>query len=174
MKPPANVGTMRCPKGRQYRRRLFTAFVKHLQNLMSYAKRIVFFAPAALLTAGIWQDTFAQQPNIVGTWEWARKKNGCLEQHVYRSDGTLTITTGEKRTDNTYLMSWAPEPNGRYKLTVVTVKDHGGRDCRDSNEDHTGRQTVVYVLFSQSRESMIQCDSPAGADCTGLMKRTAP
>jgi hypothetical protein len=141
---------------------------------MGYAQPIVLFSTGVLLTSGLWQDTFAQQPNIVGTWEWARKKNGCVERHVYRSDGTLAITAGEKRTENTYLMSWAPEPNGRYRLTVVTVKDHGGRDCLDSTEDRTGRRTVVYVLFSQSRESMIQCESPAGADCTGLMKRTAP
>ena len=140
---------------------------------MNYAKRIVLSATAALLTSGLWQAAFAQQPNIVGTWEWTRKKNGCLEQHVYKGDGTLSITAGEKHTENTYLMSWAPEPNGRYRLTVVTVKDHGGRDCLDSTEDRAGRRTVVYVLFSQSRESMIQCESPAGADCTGLMKRTA-
>jgi len=143
------------------------------QHLMSHARRIVLFTTAALLTSGLWQATLAQQPDITGTWEWTRKKNGCLEQHVYKGDGTLLIRSGEKRTENTYLMSWAPEPNGRYKLTVVTVKDHGGRDCRDSSEDSIGRQTVVYVLFSQSRESMIQCESPAGADCTGLMKRTA-
>ena len=140
---------------------------------MSQAKRIVPFATAALLTSGLWQATFAQQPSIVGTWEWTRKKNGCLEQHVYSDDGTLLIRSGEKRTENTYLMSWAPEPNGRYKLTVATVKDHGGRDCRDATEDSAGSRKVVYVLFSQSHESMIQCESPAGADCTGLMKRTA-
>ena len=57
---------------------------------------------------------------------------------------------------------------------MVTVRDDGGRDCDGSTEDSTGRQGVVYVLFGQSREAMIQCGSPAGTDCTGLMRRTAP
>jgi hypothetical protein len=102
----------------------------------------------------------AQQPSIVGTWEGTRKKNGCVEQCVFRDDATLAIQRGEERTKNTYRTSWAPEPNGRYRLTLVTVKDHGGRDCEDSTEDSTGRRSVVYILFSQSRESMIFCTSP--------------
>lgn len=126
---------------------------------------------AAALLAAAGAKAAAQQPSIVGAWEWARKKDACPEQHVYREDGTLSIRSGGKVTEGTFLMAWAPEPGGRYRLTVVTVKDDGGRDCDGSTEDRTGRQSVVYVLFSQSRESMIQCGSPAGADCTGLMRR---
>ena len=128
---------------------------------------------AVLLTVA-WTGAHGQQPDIAGTWEWSRRKDGCAEQYVYRPDGTLSIRRGEERTENTYRMSWAPEPGGRYKVTVVTVKDDGGRDCDGSSDDDTGRQRVVYVLFGQSRETMIQCSSEAGADCTGLMRRTAP
>jgi len=135
--------------------------------------RTAVVATVALLVAGCWEVSSAQQPSIVGTWEWARKKDGCPEQHVYRDDGTVSIRRGDKLTENTYRMSWSPEPGGRYPLTVVTARDDGGRDCDGSTEDGTGRRSVVYVLFSQSRESMIQCTSPAGADCTGLMRRTA-
>ena len=116
----------------------------------------------ALLIAASATAASAQQPSIVGTWEWTRRKNGCAEQLVFRDDGTVAIQRGEERTENTFLMSWAPEPNGRYRLTLVTVKDHGGRDCEDSTEDSTGRRSVVYVLFSPSRESMIYCASPEG------------
>jgi hypothetical protein len=127
----------------------------------------------ALLTAGACDGAFGQQPDIVGTWEWARKKDGCVEQFVFRDNGTVSIKRGGKQTENTYLMSWAPEPNGRYKLTITTINDDGGGDCDNSAKDSTGQQSVVYVLFSQSRESMIHCTSPEGADCTGLMRRTA-
>ena len=130
-------------------------------------------ACAALLLSGAWQGALGQQPDIVGTWEWTRKKDGCREQYVYRHDGTLSIRRGEKLTDHTYRMSWAPEPNGRYRVNVTTVKDDGRGDCDGSTADSTGRQSTVYVLFGQSRETMIQCGSPAGADCTGLMQRTA-
>lgn len=125
-----------------------------------------------MLAVGAWADARAQQPSIVGTWEWTRKSNDCAEQYVFREGGSLSIRKGEKLTENTYLMSWAPEPGGRYRVTVVTVADNGGRDCEGSTEDATGRRSTVYVLFGQSRETMIQCGSPAGADCTGLMKRT--
>ena len=140
---------------------------------MRGSARTALVATLTLLAAGSWKVSSAQQPSIVGTWEWARKKDGCPERHVYRDDGTVSIRRGDKLTENTYLMAWAPEPTGRYPLAVVTVRDDGGRDCDGSTEDGTGRRSVVYVLFSQSHESMIQCGSPAGADCTGLMRRTA-
>ena len=126
-----------------------------------------------MLGAGAWTGASGQQPDLAGTWEWTRKKNGCAEQFVFRQDGTVSIRRGEELTENTYLMSWAPEPNGRYKLTITTVKDRGGRDCEESADDSTGRHAIVYILFSQSRESMIFCSSPEGTDCTGLMRRVA-
>ena len=140
---------------------------------MPASSRSAVLAIVAVLLTVSWSGARGQQPDIAGTWEWSRRKDGCAEQYVYRPDGTLSIRRGEERTENTYRMSWAPEPGGRYKVTVVTVKDDGGRDCDGSGDDDTGRQRVVYVLFGQSRETMIQCGSEAGADCTGLMRRTA-
>lgn len=96
-----------------------------------------------------------------------------MERLAFRDDGMVTIRRGEETTENTYLMAWSPEPNGRYRLTMVTVKDDGGRDCDGATRDDSGRRRVVYILFSQSRESMIFCNSPEGADCTGLMRRIA-
>jgi hypothetical protein len=135
-------------------------------------RAVLRLAAVAVLVSTAGQGASAQQPSIVGTWEWTRKKDGCPEQHVYREDGTLSIRSGGKLTENTYLMGWAPEPTGRFRLTVTTVKDDGGRDCEGSSEDRRGGTRTLYVLFSQSHESMIQCGTPAGADCTGLMRRT--
>ncbi len=141
-------------------------------SVLSVPGRRFRLAILAVLAIGAWTGARAQQPSIVGTWEWTRKSNNCSEQYVFRDDGTLSIRRGENLTENTYLMSWAPEPGGRYRVTVVTVADDRGRDCEGSTEDTTGRRSVVYVLFGQSRETMIQCGSPSGADCTGLMHRT--
>ena len=140
---------------------------------MSGPCRSALLAAAAVLLGAAWTAAQGQQPDIVGTWEWTHRKDGCLEQFVYRPDGSLSARRGEERTESTYRMSWAPEPSGRYGLTLVTNKDDGGRDCNGSTDDDTGRRRTVYVLFGQSRETMIQCDSPAGTDCTGLMRRTA-
>jgi hypothetical protein len=128
---------------------------------------------AAVLGACAFTAALGQQPELAGTWEWTRKKDGCVERFVFRDNGTVAITRGEKRTENTYLRAWTPEPNGRFRLTITTVKDHGGRDCEGATDDSTGRRSVVYVLFSQSRESMIFCAAPEGTDCTGLMRRIA-
>lgn len=140
---------------------------------MRGTKNSFLFAAATLLMAGAREDAFGQQPSIVGTWEWTRRSVDCSEQFVFRDDGSLSVRRGNELTENTYLMSWAPEPNGRYKLTLSTVQDDGGRDCADSSEDSTGRSSIVYVLFSQSRATMILCNSPAGADCIGPLKRAA-
>ncbi len=139
---------------------------------MNEAGRTLAVITFSLLLASAPRGALAQQPSIVGTWEWTRKSNGCSEQYIYRDDGTASIRRADKHTENTYLVSWAPEPNGRYQLTMTTVKDDGGQDCAGSTEDGTGRRRTVYVLFSPSRETMIQCDSPAGADCIGPLRRT--
>jgi hypothetical protein len=141
-------------------------------SVLRVTGRLFCLAILAILAIGARTGARAQQPSIVGTWEWTRKSNNCSERYVFRDDGNLSIRRGENLTENTYLMSWAPEPGGRYRVTVVTVADDRGRVCEGSTEDTTGRRSVVYVLFGQSRETMIQCGSPSGADCTGLMHRT--
>jgi len=124
--------------------------------------------------AVISQGTLAQhQPSVIGTWEWTRKSDGCSEQYVFRDDGVLLVHSGENRTENTFLMAWAPEPNGRYKLTLTTERDLGGRDCSGSTTDKVGRRAVGYLLFGHSRETMLLCASPEGADCIGPLKRIA-
>lgn len=137
---------------------------------MPRLRGLYFFVVLAVAGAVISPGAAAGQPNVVGTWAWTRK-SGCAEQFVFRGDGTISTVSGDKRTDGTYLMSWTPEASGRYRLALVTTKDFGGRDCAGSDADASGRRAVVYVLFSQSGDSMILCGSPAGADCTGLVRR---
>lgn len=141
---------------------------------MSRPHRWTVRAVAALALVGAVPCAFGQQPDLVGAWEWVRKSNGCEERYVFRADGTLSITSGAARTENRYRMAWTPEPNGRYRLTITTVADDGGADCSNSTGDRTGRSSTAYILFSQSRASMILCDSPAGADCIGPLRRTGP
>jgi hypothetical protein len=113
----------------------------------------------------------AAQPSLVGTWEWTRKSNNCAEQYTYRADGTVSVKSGERQMEGTYLIAWAPEPNGRYKLTKKKVKDSGGRDCSDSGED--SQRSVAYLLFGQSGTTMIQCKTADGPDCVGPLRKVA-
>ena len=120
------------------------------------------------------QVAFAQQPSLVGTWEWTRKKNNCVEQYTFRADGTALVKSGDERIESTYRLAWSAEPNGRYKLALSTVQDSGGRGCADTVEDASVRRNLLFVLFGGSRETMIMCHSLDGADCIGPLKRNAP
>lgn len=117
---------------------------------------------------------FAQQPSIVGTWEWTRKSNGCTERYTFRDDGTVSVTSADALTQGTYLMAWAPEPTGRYRMTMTIAKREGGKDCRDAAATETQGARVRYVLFGGSHATMIICDSPEGADCAGPLHKRTP
>lgn len=126
---------------------------------------------ALVICVSFGADVAAQQPSIVGAWDWTRKSNNCAEEYVFRADGTVLIKSGDERLERTYLMSWSPEPTGRYKVTLTTVKDSGGRGCADAVETATARQSTVYVLFGGSRATMLVCNSPSEADCIGPLRR---
>lgn len=66
---------------------------------MNAATRPVRFAGLALRSAAASAVASAQQPSIVGTWEWTRQKNGRVEQLVFRDDGTVAIKRGEEWTE---------------------------------------------------------------------------
>jgi hypothetical protein len=129
---------------------------------------------AACLAAIVPSAAAAQQPTLAGTWTWTRKSNGCTEQYAFGADGVLVATSRDASTESEYRMAWAPEPTGRYKLALTTLRDNGGRDCADITADRTGTSSVFYLLFGGSRQTMILCTSPEGADCIGPLQRSAP
>ncbi|HTT12915.1 MAG TPA: hypothetical protein VMG60_18740 [Burkholderiaceae bacterium] len=125
---------------------------------------VLLVAPAAPVAA-------AGQPSLVGEWSWTRKANNCAETYAFRNNGTVSIKTGDETIERSYLMAWAPEPNGRYTVTMTTVKDSGGQGCADTVDGNTARSPTVHILFGGSGASMLICNSPAGADCIGPLKR---
>jgi len=126
---------------------------------------------AAFLVAPAARSPAAGQPSLVGQWSWTRKSNNCAETYTFRDNGTVSISTGEEMLERNYRMAWAPESNGRYTVTMTTVKDSGGQGCADTAEGNTARSGTVHILFGGSGESMLICNSPAGADCIGPLKR---
>jgi hypothetical protein len=47
------------------------------------------------------------------------------------------VQSGEEKTDNTYSITFSPEDNGFFKMRLKIVKDYGGKDCGDSEENNT-------------------------------------
>jgi hypothetical protein len=126
---------------------------------------------AALLQMPVAHAADGDTAGIVGKWTWTRADNACTEVYDYRADGTLEVLSGSERTDNTYSIDSAPDQNGFFRMVLKIVRDYGGKDCADSEEDNTGQEQVVYVLFHSSRALHAVCRDPNLETCYGPLRR---
>jgi hypothetical protein len=125
----------------------------------------------ALVLASSAQAADSESPDIVGKWTWTRAENACTEIYDYRPDGTLYVESGAEKTDNTYSMASLPDENGFFKMILKITKDYGGNDCADSDEDSTGQEQAVYVLFHSSKSIHAVCRDPNLGVCYGPLRR---
>jgi hypothetical protein len=79
---------------------------------------------------------------LIGTWTWTRSANNCTETHAYHADGSRSSISGTERSDTRYELSKQPSAKGFWKLDVTTVKDYGGKDCADTEDDETGLKWI--------------------------------
>ncbi len=112
-----------------------------------------------------------ESSGIVGKWTWTRAENACTEVYDYRPDGSLYVQSGAEKTDNTYSIAPSPDENGFFKMVLKITKDYGGKDCADSEEDNTGQESTVYVLFHSSRSIHAVCRDPNLEACYGPLRR---
>lgn len=108
---------------------------------------------------------------IVGKWTWTRTENACTEVYDYRADGTVRVVSGDEATDNTYSIDATPDQNGFFRMMLKVVKDYGGKDCADSEEDSTGQEQQVYVLFHTAKPLHVVCRDPDLETCYGPLRR---
>ena len=114
-----------------------------------------------------------ESPAIVGKWTWTRAQTGCTEIYDYRPDGTLQVQSGAEKTDNTYSISSGPDRNGFFKMILKVVRDYGGTDCAELDEDSTGQENTVYVLFHSSRPIHAVCRDSNLEACYGPLHRVS-
>ncbi len=112
-----------------------------------------------------------ESSGIVGKWTWTRAENNCTEAYDYRPDGTLFVESGAEKTDNTYAIASSPDQNGFFKRALKIVKDYGGKDCADSDEDSSGQDTAIYILFQTSRPMHAVCRNANLDACYGPLHR---
>ena len=112
-----------------------------------------------------------EPPSIVGKWTFTDPRNGCKETYDFRADGTATARSGTEKTEDTYSMTSEPDANGYYALTITTVKDYGGKDCGESEDDNTGQKSTVYLRFHPTGNAYIFCYTPAFERCFGPYKK---
>jgi hypothetical protein len=111
---------------------------------------------------------------LVGRWQWTHTASGCVETYEFRNDGTARVTSGEERLDERYDISPIAEGARRYRLTMTTVKDHGGKDCVGSTDDTTGKSSVGYIEFDPSGDSMLFCADATRTKCMGPLRKVGP
>ena len=132
---------------------------------MKTAILLVVFVMASSAQAG------GELSDIVGRWTWTRAENACTEVYDYRTDGTLYVESGAEKTDNTYSIASSSDQNGFFKMVLKIVKDYGGKDCAHSDEDSTGQENRVYILFHASRSIHAVCREPNLDACYGPLHR---
>lgn len=110
-------------------------------------------------------------PSLLGKWTWTRAQNNCTETYDFRADGNLLVVSGEETSDNIFEMATEADQAGFYRLTITTLRDHGGRDCGDSAADDTGQTIDLYTLFDPSKTTYIVCQQPNLSACFGPLKR---
>ena len=125
---------------------------------------------AQTATIAVADDQSAVSP-LLGKWTWTRKENNCTEVYDFSADGSLHVVSGEEKTDNIFEVSSEPDQAGFYHLTITTLRDYRGRDCGDSDADHTGQTIDAYVLFDPAKNAYINCRFPNLSACFGPLNR---
>jgi hypothetical protein len=128
---------------------------------------------ALLVVAAAATGAHAQEPlgaELVGVWSWTMPSGSCTEIHTYRADGTRHVPSGEERSDSTFKVE---SFSGAIftKLTVTTTKDYRGKDCANSDEDDTGRTSILYFVLSRDRQKVLFCYEPSFKSCYGPFAR---
>jgi hypothetical protein len=110
-------------------------------------------------------------PPLAGTWEWRVKDPPCTEVYTFRRDGTVHVVSADEKTDNTFELADRAEPAGRFRFTMTTTADSGGRDCAATTDDSTGKSATLYLLFNPAGDAFVMCTEPAGMACLGPLRR---
>lgn len=110
---------------------------------------------------------------LIGKWTWTRPTNNCTEVYEYRTDGTLFVTSGAEKSDNTYHLAYEPSLKGFYKIRTTIVKDYGGKDCADSETDDAGATDTNFIKFHPSGNQYILCHEESLDRCFGPLRRIA-
>lgn len=108
---------------------------------------------------------------LVGKWRWIRAANSCTEVYDYRIDGTLYVTSGDEKTDNSFSIVRTPDANGFYETQFKIVKDYGGKDCAESETDDSGAAFTAYVVFDPTGSMYLSCQKPNVDACFGPLRR---
>jgi hypothetical protein len=61
----------------------------------------------ALIALSVSLKSIAQVPPpdghpLMGKWQWTRPQNRCTEVYEFRPDGTVPVTSGAEKTENTF------------------------------------------------------------------------
>lgn len=136
-----------------------------------YATTIVLLLAGTSVFAAVSPTPISGNTRLVGKWTWTRSANNCTEVYEYRADGTMYVTSGAEKSDNSYSLAAEQSINGFFKLTTAILKDYGGRDCADSETDDTGAADTNFIQFNPTGNQYILCREETFEHCIGPLRR---
>jgi hypothetical protein len=110
-------------------------------------------------------------PALAGAWVWRLKEPACTEVYTFRRDGTVHVVSADETTENTFELADRAEPSGRFRFSMTTTSDSGGRDCAATTDDSTGKSATLYLLFNPAGDAFVMCTEPTGMACLGPLRR---
>lgn len=128
------------------------------------------FVVSATAIAASNKDVERRHP-LIGKWSWTRSTNQCTEVYEYHADGTYSSVSGDEHSEGVFKIAATPNEDGFFLYTDKVLKDHGGKDCGNSEEDITGAEATLYIAIHQSGEQILVCYEPSFDKCFGPLKR---
>jgi hypothetical protein len=113
--------------------------------------------------------------SYVGRWAYKDERAGCGETFEFDAGDQLRIQSGDERTVNTYQFVGPLNAAGRLEVRTTVLQTTVGRNCAGKIEDLSGQSRSYFIEPGPLGESIAMCESAAGPDCTGpLRKEDAP
>jgi hypothetical protein len=143
-----------------------------MRTITALAKLLLISTAFTLCAWAAAQGTSPPQGHpLLGKWQWTRSDSACTDLYEFREGGVLPISSGSRRTDNSFTVSAAPDANGFYRVAIRVAKDHGGVDCGADAVDTTTQDRTVYVLFEPRFMEYLICPASSLDQCFGPFKR---
>ena len=112
----------------------------------------------------------ASSSPLLGTWRIWVPQASCAETYVFKSDGSLSYTSGKESGESRFTISETPSSSGYYKFTDESVRTNGEPDCLGRSLP-VGDVATAFIWFTQANGAFLLCASETLDACMGPFNR---
>ena len=137
-----------------------------MRRIASLLAALVTFVPVAGMAGG----QAAPKHPIIGAWKILSKDGKCSETYRFRSNGTMTVLSGDEITEVMYEIAAEPSSQGFYRWTHRIVSSNGKKDC-SGKVTEAGQSFTWFVQFDASKQQLLVCKEESLQACFGPLRR---